>query len=60
MSGLTGVWLRVAEGVGDAGGFFGAAEAGAPAFSGEAQSAWSTCPPERQIASSASRAAMYF
>ena len=37
-----------------------AAEAGAPAFSGVAQSACSTCPPERQIASSASSAAMYF
>jgi hypothetical protein len=53
-----------AEGVGDVGGFLVAAAAGeapdVPDLNEGAHSPWSTCPPERQIANSASRAAIYF
>lgn len=52
------------EGVEDVGGFFATAGAGevldGPDLFDVAHSAWSTCPPERQIANSASRAAIYF
>lgn len=58
-AGLTGVILLTDEGVGDVGAFFGSGGAGAPALSEVAHSACSTCPPERQMATSASRAAIY-
>ena len=66
MLGFTGVILRENDewvgGVDGVGGFFGEAEDanGTPVLPGAAQSASSTCAPERQIANSASRAAMYF
>ena len=55
-AGMTGVMLLVDEGVGDVGAFFGATMG----LSCVTQSAWSTEPPDRQIATSASSAAMYF
>lgn len=48
--------LLVDDGVGDAGLFFGATIG----LSEVTHSAWSTAPPDRHIASSASSAAMYF
>ena len=55
-AGIAGVWLRVDEGVGDAGVFLGATMG----LSDVTHSAWSTEPPDRQMAISASSAAMYF
>lgn len=49
--------LLADDGVGEAAAFFGAA---APGLSELAHWACSTCPPVRQMANSASRAAMYF
>lgn len=49
--------LLVEDGVGDVGAFFGAI---APGLSGETHSDCSTWPPERQMAISASSAAIYF
>jgi len=46
------------EGLGDEGGFFAAD--GTPPFPGSTHSASSTLSPDRQMANSASRAAMYF
>jgi len=47
--------------VGEVGDFFGGTDAnGVPVLPGAAQSASSTCAPERQIANSASRVAIYF
>lgn len=58
--GLTGVMLRELDmevGVGDVAGFLGGA---APGFPRGTHSVSLTCPPERHIASSASRAAICF
>lgn len=60
IAGRTGVMLRVDEGVGDVGAFFGGTAPAAFALSDVAHSTWSTVPPARHIAISASRAAMYF
>jgi hypothetical protein len=59
--------LAVVEGVGEVGlgaaagaAEEGVADVGAPALAAEAHSDSSTWPPDRQIASSASKAVMYF